>query len=76
MVVDFAPHHLEFLRQDHAHRRLGFSDLEMGRWFEEAGVEVGRTISLSPDDPSKALTVKIWMGQSQSRRSLKLVEAS
>ena len=25
LVVDFAPHDLEFLREDHAHRRLGFA---------------------------------------------------
>jgi len=24
VVVDFAPHALEFLRTEHAHRRLGF----------------------------------------------------
>jgi DNA-binding transcriptional ArsR family regulator/protein-L-isoaspartate O-methyltransferase len=26
LIVDFAPHTLEFLRDEHAHRRLGFSD--------------------------------------------------
>ena len=25
LVVDFAPHDLEFLRDEHAHRRLGFA---------------------------------------------------
>ena len=29
VVVDFAPHRLEFLREQHAHRRLGFADDEM-----------------------------------------------
>lgn len=29
VIVDFAPHELEFLRAEHAHRRLGFSDQEM-----------------------------------------------
>src|SRR5437867_1810938 len=29
IVVDFAPHPLEFLRDEHAHRRLGFADSEV-----------------------------------------------
>ncbi|MGH6913891.1 MAG: ArsR/SmtB family transcription factor, partial [Geminicoccales bacterium] len=29
VVVDFAPHELEFLRREHAHRRLGFADAEL-----------------------------------------------
>ena len=39
LIVDFAPHDLEFLRAEHRHRRLGFSDEEMGRWLEEAGLQ-------------------------------------
>jgi ArsR family transcriptional regulator len=39
LVVDFAPHDLEFLRDEHAHRRLGFSDAEIGRLFTAAGLE-------------------------------------
>src|ERR671918_1929296 len=33
VVVDFARHELEFLRREHAHRRLGFTDAEMHGWF-------------------------------------------
>ena len=40
VVVDFAPHQLEFLRNDHAHQRLGFSDRQMEEWFAEAGLEM------------------------------------
>ncbi len=29
LIADFAPHELEFLRTDYAHRRLGFSDTEV-----------------------------------------------
>ena len=39
LVVDFAPHQLEFLRQAHQHRRLGFSDDEMERWTKQAGLK-------------------------------------
>ena len=37
-MVDFAPHELEHLRAEHAHRRLGFSDAEIAAWFKAAGL--------------------------------------
>ena len=39
LIVDFAPHELEFLRTDYAHRRLGFSDREIESWFDAAGLK-------------------------------------
>ena len=39
LVADFAPHELEFLRSDFAHRRLGFSDREVQGWFAAAGLK-------------------------------------
>ena len=57
LVVDFAPHELEHLRAEHAHRRLGFSDAEIAAWFKAAGLAPERTLAL-PGDP---LTVKIWL---------------
>ena len=59
IVVDFAPHELEFLRRDHAHRRLGFADGEIRAWFRAADVEPETPIRL-PGDP---LTVVIWSGR-------------
>jgi ubiquinone/menaquinone biosynthesis C-methylase UbiE len=38
LVVDFAPHDLEFLRNEHAHRRLGFADDEIGGILADAGL--------------------------------------
>ena len=35
-VVDFALHELEELRENHAHRRLGFSDDEVVEWLRDA----------------------------------------
>ena len=61
LIVDFAPHALEFLRTDHQHRRLGFSDEEMARWLDEAGLQSDPPQSLAPD--TEGLTVKIWTGQ-------------
>ena len=56
VIVDFAPHDLEFLRLEHAHRRLGFSDDEVEGWCRAAGLVPEGTVHL-PGDP---LTVAIW----------------
>lgn len=61
VIVDFAPHALEFLREDHAHRRLGFSDSEIAEWCDAAGLVRFKTKSLAPKKQG-ALTVKIWSG--------------
>ena len=39
LVVDFAPHDLEFLREEHAHRRLGFAAETVTQWIEAAGLD-------------------------------------
>jgi SAM-dependent methyltransferase len=59
IIVDFAPHKHEFLREQHQHRRLGFSDEEMARWLSEAELP---SVQLEALPPTRAdgLTVKIW----------------
>ena len=66
LIVDFAPHDLEFLRSEHQHRRLGFADEEMVRWLAEAGLECAQPIALEPD--KEGLTVKIWTGERRRER--------
>lgn len=61
VIVDFAPHDLEFLREEHAHRRLGFSDAEIGAWCDAAGIGKLKVITLAPETRD-ALAVKIWAG--------------
>jgi len=61
LVVDFAPHALEFLREEHAHRRLGFADSEIADWLSAAGVGDLKITTLAAREP-QALTVKIWAG--------------
>lgn len=56
VVVDFAPHLLEYLRVEHAHHRLGFSDDEVADWCRAAGLESAPPRHLSGDP----LTVAIW----------------
>jgi ubiquinone/menaquinone biosynthesis C-methylase UbiE len=59
VLVDFAPHSLEFLRDEHAHRRLGFADSEVAEWCAAAGLDPAPPQRL-PGDP---LTVVIWSAQ-------------
>lgn len=62
LIVDFAPHELEFLRNAHAHRRLGFSDDEVKSWRREAGLELVAAETLSPASGEREkLTVKLWL---------------
>jgi ArsR family transcriptional regulator len=56
VVIDFARHELEFLRREHAHRRLGFTDTEMHGWFIAAGLTPEPPVRLAGDP----LTVVIW----------------
>ena len=64
LVVDFAPHGLEFLRQRHAHRRLGFSRQVMGQWLEAPGLAVEAALDLAPPrGVADALTVTLWLAR-------------
>lgn len=56
VVVDFAPHELEQLRAEHAHRRLGFADTEIAGWCAAAGLKPGRVQHLA----GNPLTVSVW----------------
>ncbi len=66
IISDFAPHDLEFLREEHAHRRLGFADEEVRNWCAAANLKLERTETLSPSSATmkkgdkQKLTVKIW----------------
>jgi len=58
IVVDFAVHHIEELRTDHAHRRLGFDDHEIDFWYRRADVTPEPSRQLS----GSKLTVCLWPG--------------
>jgi ArsR family transcriptional regulator len=62
IIVDFAPHKLEFLREQHQHRRLGFSDAEMKRWLADGGLGRVEAETLKPAREG-GLTVKIWTAE-------------
>lgn len=59
LIIDFAPHELEALRQSHAHRRLGFSHAQMKQWIAAAGLRLEAADDLAPDD-ANGLTVTVW----------------
>jgi len=63
VLVDFAPHELEFLRTEQAHRRLGFADGEVAEWCGEAGLESPTALPLLGDP----LTVVIWTARRRLR---------
>ena len=48
LIVDFAPHDLEFLREQSAHRRLGFGRAQLGRMMEGAGLKLLSSQDLNP----------------------------
>ena len=56
LVADYAPHTEEILRDQHAHRRLGFQDQEVQGWFQAAGLQIGTTTPIT----GPRLTVMIW----------------
>ncbi|HVI34345.1 metalloregulator ArsR/SmtB family transcription factor [Phenylobacterium sp.] len=62
IIVDFAPHNLEYLREQHQHRRLGFSDAEMTRWLAESSLVHVDVEALAPARDG-GLTVKIWVAE-------------
>ena len=62
LVVDFAPHQLEFLRERHAHRRLGFGHDAVRQWMEAPGLAVEPVIDLPAGNEDK-LTVTLWLGR-------------
>ena len=65
LIADFAPHALEFLRDDYAHRRLGFSDREVEGWFAGAGLAPGESETIAAASADK-LTVKLWFATAKS----------
>lgn len=70
LIVDFAPHQLEHLREEHQHRRLGFSDPEMRRWLTGAGLKPSAPIALPPD--TDGLTVSIWTAERPNEAKAKV----
>jgi ArsR family transcriptional regulator len=62
LVVDFAPHELEFLRDRHGHRSPGIADEDMRAWATAAGLAIESERSLQPpEEVGERLTVRLWL---------------
>jgi ubiquinone/menaquinone biosynthesis C-methylase UbiE len=64
VIVDFAPHDQEFLRVEHAHRRLGFANETISQWMDTAGLDLITHESLTPEPDSAAkIAISLWVGR-------------
>jgi ArsR family transcriptional regulator len=61
LITDFLPHAVEALRDEHAHRRLGFADDEVIEWLSEANIVNVEARHLQPKRDGD-LVVGIWTG--------------
>lgn len=71
LIVDFAPHDREELRDRDAHARLGFSDEQISGWFAAAGLECDLVENLK----GGTLTVKLWRARKRPESRLKVIAA-
>lgn len=65
VVVEFAPHTLEHLRAEHAHRHLGVSEQDLARWAEKAGLAVRSCKTFGAPTGEKGISVTVWSADSQ-----------
>lgn len=66
LIVDFAPHDLEFLRDTQAHERLGFSHALVNQWLTDAGLvpRIARDLAAPRATPgANKLTVSLWLAE-------------
>jgi ubiquinone/menaquinone biosynthesis C-methylase UbiE/DNA-binding transcriptional ArsR family regulator len=64
LVIDFAPHDLEFLREEHAHLRLGFAADTLAQWMSAAQLEVLAHQTLEPEPNSEGkIAVSLWLAR-------------
>ena len=57
IIVDFLPHNIEKLREEYAHRRLGFSDNEVKEWCNVTGLKISSTEIMRGSE----LDIAIWV---------------
>ena len=70
LIVDFAPHTQEFLRSDHAHRRLGFRADVVTTWLKQCGLVPSAPRQIAAEDDANShdidgerLVVTLWLGR-------------
>ncbi len=60
LIVDFAKHQHEFLRTDHAHRRLGFANSEVEFWAKSNDLKLRHSQAVTHND-ADGLDVVLWV---------------
>ncbi|MEL6374343.1 MAG: metalloregulator ArsR/SmtB family transcription factor [Pseudomonadota bacterium] len=71
LVVDFAPHDHEELREKLAHVRLGFSDEAIRELLHGVGIESNPCTVLAPPKNAKSpLVVSLWHGRKEAEAPL------
>ena len=64
VIIDLAPHSLEYLREEHAHVRLGFSHQTMEEWLKKTGLKPETAVDLHSGNASaQSLDVTIWVAR-------------
>lgn len=61
IVVEFAPHQLEILRDEHAHRHLGVSEDDFCKWSDASGLILTSKSSFAPPAGSNGVAVNLWV---------------
>ena len=73
LIVDFAPHEHEQLREAFAHQRLGFANEQLSTWLGESGLRIEGERNLAPLTASGdgiALTVSLWVCRCDPARAV------
>ncbi|WP_199899607.1 hypothetical protein [Sneathiella glossodoripedis] len=65
LLIDFAPHNVKSLQEDHAHVQMGFDADEMLKLCKEIGF-VNPTVETLEGNP---LTVNIWSAEAASDKN-------
>lgn len=65
LIVDFAPHTMEFLRETQAHERLGFAHEQVSHWLRDAGLtpKIVRDLVPKASPAGDMLTVTLWLAE-------------
>lgn len=64
IIIDFAPHDHDFLREAHGHRRLGIQDEAMAGWIAETSLTLKPPRRFDPPDERRdGLAVQIWTAE-------------
>jgi ArsR family transcriptional regulator len=73
LIVDFAPHDLDYLREQFAHERLGFTQPSIEQLMTEAGLTPVAYRELAPQrskgHQTGRLTVALWLGAKTPART-------